>query len=100
MIHVTGDCDDVYERLRAYAQMLDLDDGHDRIKMIPPDGGTLAQNIELFRKQLSANFGGDFLAYRLQRGFAANAADFRQPVMERQRLPSALLRHSRPVITD
>ncbi|MGH8291893.1 MAG: hypothetical protein ACRESA_00285 [Gammaproteobacteria bacterium] len=93
MAHNTENCADVRERLRTYAQALDLDCGNDCIEAISANVSTLFDSLKLLRKQLAADFGGDFLAFRLRQGFAANEADFRPPPLERQPLPPAPLAH-------
>lgn len=93
MTHDTANCADLHERLQAYLQALDFNGGNGHIETITVHGSTLAHSIELLRKQLAADFGGDFLAFRLQQGFAANESDFRQPALERQPLPPAPLGH-------
>lgn len=96
MTHDTVNCADVCERLRAYAQALDFNGANGRIETIAVQASTLSHSIELLCKQLAADSGGDFLAFRLRQGFAANESDFRQPALERQPLPSAPLGRGGP----
>lgn len=100
MAHDTGNCADVCERLRAYSQALGLDCANGCIEAILASGSTLSNSLELLRKQLSANAGGNFLAFRLRQGFAAREMDFRQPALERQPLTSASLVQRTPSAMD
>lgn len=91
MTHKDVKPSDVRERLRTYIQALGFECSNSDIETIVARNGGLSESLELLRRQLAADFHGDFLALRLWKGFAAQPADFRQPPMDRGPFPSAEL---------
>lgn len=91
MTHENVKSKDVRERLHAYVQALGLECSDSDIETIVAGNGGLSESLELLRRQLAANFRGNFLALRLWKGFAAQPSDFRQPSMDRGPFPSAEL---------
>lgn len=79
------------ERLRAYADALDLKSDDELVFTALDTGKNTGEALALLREKLSTRVGGDFLAYRLHRYFAAMETDFRGPLFARQRLVTAAL---------
>ncbi len=79
------------ERLRAYADALDLKSDDELIFNTLDTGKNAGEALALLREKLSMRVGGDFLDYRLRRYFAAMETDFRGPPFARQRLVTAAL---------
>ncbi|MGH8278601.1 MAG: hypothetical protein ACRETQ_03430 [Gammaproteobacteria bacterium] len=79
------------ERLLAYAGTLGIAVSAAEIQSVLNCGRPLAESLALLRAHLASREGGDFLAFRLHRGFDAAEAEFRRLPMERLPFPSAVL---------